>query len=148
MQRHEAFVSKYMRKEDFPQPTLVRIVRCDMEGIKQDSGVDKPKPVLYVENPSNPDLDCSKGIVLNGGNWDMIESITGEHDDTNRWAGVDVVVFCDPTVVYKGKQVGGIKIRPSQRAADPEPTRPAANDPPPPDDSQAPPPLADSEVPF
>jgi len=130
MRKGEALPGKYLSKDDFPQETLVTIRKVAMEEIKVVDGPNEHKPVLYFANPSNPTLDTSRGIVLNVGNWDACEAITGELD-SDDWPGHDIVVYVDPSVMFGGKMVGGLRIRAPKKTQ-----------------VQEEPPLPDEEPPF
>ena len=109
-----------------------------MESVKnQDTGIEDPKPVLYVTNPSNPTLDTARGIILNAGNWDACEEITGQNDSDN-WKGSEIVVYVDPNVTFGNRKVGGIRIRQARREAVQMP----------PSSQEEPPPPSAADVPF
>ncbi|MES0385791.1 MAG: hypothetical protein ABUJ98_14550 [Hyphomicrobium sp.] len=118
MKKYDALPGGYLAKEHFPQPTLVTVHSVVMEEVKSDNGPDKKKPVLYLEKSSNPKLDTSRGIILNVGNWDACETITGQ-PDSDDWVGAQIVVFVDPDVMYAGKKVGGLRIRAKNPTAQP-----------------------------
>jgi len=133
MKKGEALPGKYLSKDDFQQPTLVTIRTVVMELIKSDRGKDEEKPVLYVDNPSNDELDIARGIVLNVGNWDACEEITGQ-PDSDDWKGSDIVIYVDPNVMFGGKKTGGIRIRAPKTA--------------PAEVEEPPPPMPPDDVPF
>jgi hypothetical protein len=110
MKKDEALPGGYLTKEHFPNPTLVTIDSVVMESVKSDHGPDKDKPVLYVKNSSNRELDTRRGIILNVGNWEVCEEIT-QQPDADDWVGAQVVVYVDPDVMFAGKKVGGLRIR-------------------------------------
>ena len=113
MRKGEALPGKYLSKDDFPTPTLVRIRLVTLEMVKSDRGPDEQKPVVYFKDPSNASLDLSRGVILNVGNWEACEEITGE-DDSDNWLNKQIVVYVDPDVTFGGKKVGGVRIRASQ----------------------------------
>ena len=127
MKKGEAMPGNYLGKEDFPQDTLVTIKNVVMEEIKSESGSAQNKPVMYFSGASNPELDLNRGMVVNSGNWDVIEEISG-HDDSDKWSGVSVVVYVDPSVMFGSKRVGGLRIR------EPKQSQATQNTPPPPAD--------------
>lgn len=131
MKKGEAMPGNYLGKEDFPQDTLVTIKRVVMEEIKSESGSAQNKPVMYFLGASNPELDLKRGMVVNSGNWDMIEEISG-HDDSDKWNGVKVVVYVDPSVMFGNNRVGGLRIREAKQS------RSAEEEPPPPVDDDVP----------
>jgi hypothetical protein len=147
MKRNEALPSQFLGKEDFPTETLCQVANVAIETVKTERGEEK-RPVLYIMGPSR-NVDVSRGIILNGTNWDTLEEITGE-PDSDDWAETRIVVYVDPNVKFGSKRVGGIRIRAPKQAppAAPrqKPTRPA--DPEPEYDEQNPPPADDSDSPF
>jgi hypothetical protein len=127
MRKGDALPGKYLAKEDFPAPTLVKIDVVTLEMVKSDRGPDERKPVLYFKDSSNDGLDLARGIILNVGNWEACEEITGE-DDSDNWANKQIVVYVDPDVTFGGKRVGGIRIRASNApvpAQEPPPPKPS-----------------------
>lgn len=136
MKMHDAFPGNFLKKEDFPQPTLATIDRVEEQQIKGDKG-EESKPVLYLRDPSDRQLDTARGLIVNKSNWEAIEHITGA-DDSDEWAGQAIVLFNDPTVMFGAKRVGGVRIRsPKSTAAVPTPP-PAAEEPPPHEDGDIP----------
>jgi hypothetical protein len=141
MRRNEGLPSKYLTKEDFQKPVLCQIASVVMEEIEGDGGK-KKKPVLFVMGPSDPKLDVLRGIILNGTNWDAISEIRGEdpnETDTDDWEGTQIVLFNDPKVMFGGKKIGGIRIRPpAHRPSAARTTRPVEPEPPPVEDDHRP----------
>lgn len=136
MKRHEALPSRYLSKEDFPKPALCQIAQVVIEEIESQERGKERRPVLYV-------LGNTKGLILNGTNWDALEVLTGA-DDSDLWEGHQIVIFTDPTVTMMGKRVGGVRIRaPKAAAPAAAPVAPAA-----PVAAEEPPPLSDDDVPF
>ena len=66
-----------------------------------------------------------KALLVNVTNASTIEAITGT-DEMDNWAGTKVVLFSDPSVMFQGKRVGGIRVK-----AVPTNGRPAFTPPPP-----------------
>jgi hypothetical protein len=56
-----------------------------------------------------------KKLTLNKTNARIIAGMVG--DDTDTWLGKKVVVSFDPTVMFSGKMVGGLRVRPVQAVA-------------------------------
>ena len=127
MRKGDALPGKYLSKDDFATPTLAKIRLVTMEMVKSDRGPDEKKPVLYFMEASNADLDLSRGIILNVGNWEACEEITGEAD-SDFWVNHQIVVYVDPEVMFGGKKVGGIRIRASKAQAPVEDPPPASDD--------------------
>jgi len=115
MKRGDIMPSNYLGKDDFPQDTLCTIKEVVREEIKGDSGKED-KAVLYLMNPSNDALDCTRGVILNVGNWEACEEISGQ-DDSDNWPGTMVVLYTDSSVMFAGKRVGGLRIRAARMEA-------------------------------
>jgi hypothetical protein len=127
MKKGDALPGKYLSKDDFPAATLVTIKMVTLEMVKSDRGPDECKPVAYFREASNTGLDLARGVILNVGNWEACEEITGE-DDSDNWMNKQVVVYVDPDVTFGGKRVGGIRIRASNvpvPAQEPPPPKPS-----------------------
>ena len=59
--------------------------------------------------------------MLNSTNAQLCSAILGS-DDTDDWKGKRVVLYVDPTVMYAGQVVGGIRVRrPKPTAPPPKP---------------------------
>lgn len=149
MRRNQALPSNYLSKEDFPKPVQAEVAEVIMEKMPGDG---KMKPVVYIRNASDRELDVERGIILNGTNWDAIAEMRGEdpnETETDRWIGTLIVIFNDPNVSFGGKRTGGIRIR-APKSAQPVARKPAPaavppdDEPPPPDDDYNP----DHESPF
>lgn len=105
MKRGEAFPNKWLntqRMEEItgsPEGTLVltiaKVGRGDFNG----------KAVRACSFKEIPET-----FTLNGENWDKLSEITREDDD-QKFAGHVVEFYIDPEVEYRGKAVGGIRIR-------------------------------------
>jgi hypothetical protein len=108
---------KYLRKEDVEQPALVTIKSVDQQDVGMD-GAPEIKWVMHFREDVKP-------IVLNKVNANIIGTIYG--DDTDDWLGKQIVLYNDPTIMFSGRVVGGIRCRaPKQRPAAPAPAqRPA-----------------------
>jgi len=134
MKRHEAFPSAFLAKEDAPHPFQATIAKVDMQTIQSDHG-EESKPVMYFQQ----DI---KSLILNGTNWDVCEAAYGP--DTEMWTGRVVELFTDPSVKFRGKMVGGLRLRiPSAQQALPPTAAPLPTAPPP-----AVPLGEESQVPF
>ncbi|MGE0375498.1 MAG: hypothetical protein AB7I48_23805 [Planctomycetaceae bacterium] len=117
----QAFPSQYITAEDLQgRDVPVQIAGCRMEPVKQESGPDKDKPVLYFTGHQ-------RGLVLNVTNGLAIASLYG--DETDAWVGKWITLY--PTQCQFGaKLVDCIRVRPF-----------------PPTNGAAPPPLASQQPP-
>jgi hypothetical protein len=130
--------SKYLKKEDVPQPALVTIRSFTHDNVAQQGQPEEKKWIMHFN-------ELEQGIVLNSTNLQLAAMALGS-EETDEWVGKQVVLFADPNVSFGGKLVGGLRIR-GVRRKQPEPVAPKRNVPPPPappDDEYDP----DSDIPF
>lgn len=114
MKTSQMIQSKFLKKEDFPTPTVMTMRAVQMEKVGQ---TDQRWVLYFNEN--------AKGIVLNATKIKQLEATFG--DDTDRWIGRKIKVMNDPTVMMGHQVVGGIKfVMPNPGAG------PATPPPPPP----------------
>lgn len=109
--------SKYLKKEDVPQPALVTISHCDEQEISDGEGGKEKKWVLHFN-------EYDKGLVLNSTNLQLCAQALGS-EETEDWLGKQVVLYTDPNVSMSGKLVGGLRIR-ARRVGAVTPPAPAA----------------------
>jgi hypothetical protein len=133
---HDLKKSKFLKKEDFPQPALLTVrgyeeVNVAMEGTEPD---------LRWALTFN---ELDKPLVLNSTNGNIIAAFLGS-EDFDGWIGKKIVLYADPNISFGGKPVGGIRARaPRVPAAKPAPA-PAPKPVPQPE----PEPETDPESPF
>src|SRR4051812_23827160 len=114
MKTSQMIQSKYLKKEDFPQPTIMTIRGVAVEEV----GRGETRWVLYVN-------ESAKGIVLNVTKIRQLEATFG--DESDNWIGKRIKVVNDPTVMMGQQVVGGIKfVMPSANAAPVAPPPPVA----------------------
>lgn len=107
MKLNDLFPSSYLKKEDVPFPTQAVIRQVMQDEINGDHGKEL-KAVLHFTGNLKP-------LILNKGNAVTIAEVYG--DDTSAWTGKTIELYNDPSVMFAGKRVGGIRVRvPSQRA--------------------------------
>lgn len=110
---HELIPSRYIKKDDIGAGAL-----CTIRGISREnvSNEDNPeeKVVLTLD-------EFDKKFVANITNIFMIVSVYGE--DYSEWIGKKIVLYFDPTIQFKGKVTGGIRVR-APKGATPEPDLP------------------------
>lgn len=126
--------SDYLKKEDVGEKgydlTIDRFTR-ETVGTGKDA---EELAVMYFRG-------AKKGMILKKTNADMLAHIFGT-DDPDDVIGKTINVYDDPSVVFGGKRVGGLRIRAAmggQRQTEPEPP------PPPPPPSQE---GFDDDIPF
>lgn len=111
MKKSEAFPdrSSYISKEDVDTPRIGTIFSISHKTFEEDGG-EKRKPVFsFVEEDLKP-------FICNPTNWDLIEYLY-PGDDSNVWIGKKIELWHDPTVMNKGKRVGGVRVRKPSAAA-------------------------------
>ena len=116
--------SDYMRKEDFPKPELLTISGASVEKVGEDERL-----IIHFK-------ESEKSLVANKTNLQLLAVFYGS-DDTDDWMAKKVVLWNDPTVMYGGKPIGGIRVR-----------LPKGVDPIPPSVPQATPADFDDDCPF
>jgi hypothetical protein len=103
MKRSDAFPSQYLTAADLAGrgdvPCVIEHIAMENMGHDDDQ---KPKPVAYFKNGT-------KGLPLNGTNWDALAAVFGEESDD--WLGKRVILWVDPTVRFKGKPTPGIRFK-------------------------------------
>jgi len=95
--------SKYLKKEDVGQGKLMTISEIRQQNVAGDNQPEEMKYVIFFK-------ETAKGMVLNWTNIQLIAKICNS-EDTDDWAGKQVVLYEDPNVSFGGKLVGGIRIR-------------------------------------
>jgi hypothetical protein len=111
MKTSQMIQSKFLKKEDFPQPEVLTIKDATLEQVGQGQG--DTRWVLWFK-------EKAKGVVLNVTKIKQLEAAYG--DDSDMWNGRKVKLLHDPTVMMGTQQVGGIKfVFPSNAAPPPKP---------------------------
>ncbi len=111
--------SKFLKKEDVGRGVLGTITRCDQMNVAMEGAGQEMKWCLHFS-------ELEKPLVLNGTNIQLTAQICAS-EDTDHWIGKRVVLYTDPTVMYAGKMVGGIRVRapkPGTVAPVPAPAQP------------------------
>jgi hypothetical protein len=103
--------SKFLKKEDVEPPVLVTIDRVAQNNVAMQGADPEMKWCLYF-------LELDKPMVMNSTNIHLAGSICGS-DDTDDWAGKQVVLYNDPNVSFGGKLTGGIRLRASKKVVQP-----------------------------
>lgn len=101
------FISPYLKGETIKKAgdTPVTITSIEVETLGRGEEA-TPKLVAYFE-------ELDQALVLNKSNLGILEELFGS-DDTDDYVGKKVVLYFDPTVMYSGKRVGGIRIKASK----------------------------------
>src|SRR5678815_4556537 len=101
MTKGEVFQSKFLAKEDVPNPVVATIANVKYETIKG-KGRDEQKAVMEFAGNLKP-------MILNKGNWTRVEVLYGPESD--EWLGKKIEIYVDPTVEFGGDIVGGLRLR-------------------------------------
>ena len=108
MKMSEMFPSKYLSKDGVTTPVVASIKTITQTELDGD-GMKEMKNVLLFNGSIKP-------MILNKGNAAALCESYG--DDTDFWIGKPVEIYVDPSVMFGGKRVGGLRIRvPGQRQA-------------------------------
>jgi len=102
MKATDFFQSKYLRKEDLSGPAVLTIAQVRGEMIDGDNGKEQKAVLQFTDARFKP-------MIVNKGNWITLAETYG--DDSDHWHGKPVEVYVDPSVMYGGKRVGGLRVR-------------------------------------
>ena len=115
--------SKFLTKQDVGRGVLATISVIIQQDVSPEN---EPEDLRYTMEFE----EFEKPLVLNSTNGQLIAQITGS-DESDDWIGHKIVLYDDPTISYKGKITGGIRVRapkpgsvkaaPAQRPPEPEP---------------------------
>lgn len=104
--------SKFLKKEDCGKGILVTIGSISQENVAMANEPEELRYALHFQEDLKP-------MILNTTNAKLIASILGS-EETEDWQGRQVVLFNDPTIMFAGKMMGGIRVRaPKPKAAAP-----------------------------
>lgn len=95
--------SKFLKKEDFPQPALVTVESVGSEEFTDERTGNKSRKLVVKFK------EFDAGMVMGWTVSNQASQIFGS-DDTDHWIGCQAVIFNDPSVTYAGKQ-GGLRLR-------------------------------------
>lgn len=128
-----AAFSDYLKQDDIGDKRVtVTMDRVEVDEVGSDDKPEK-KPVLYFRGKD-------KGLILNRTNAQSISEIVGS-DETDHWKGHQIVLYVDPSVMYAGRKVGGVRVTAPAAGGQVRPV-------PPPLPSVAPFQASDEDVPF
>lgn len=95
--------SKYLKQSDAPKPLLVTIKEVTIENLAKEGDPKEEKWIIHFKEDYKP-------MVLNKTNANRTARATGS-EDTDDWAGKQIVVYVDPDVEFAGQVTGGLRIR-------------------------------------
>ena len=115
--------SKYLQRADVGAGALVTMKGLHQVNMAREGEPEELKWVLDF-------VEADKPLVLNNTNAQIIAQIV-KSEETDDWAGHQIVLYDDPNVSFGGKLVGGIRVRaPRKPAPKPAPAPgPAATQP-------------------
>lgn len=118
MPSYKAAFGSFLKQEDLQGKAIKAVIASvEPEEVKNtDSGKHENKLVMHFAGKD-------KALILNRTNCESLEEICGT-DDYASWVGHAVVLYADPSVMFGGKRVGGLRIRAVQSAAAPPPPPP------------------------
>ncbi len=99
---NEMVPSKFLKKEDFPEPVTLTIKDVSKENV----GLDNKPEYKWVMRFR----EVGKPLVLNKTNIKRAAKACGS-DDSDDWIGKKIVVYNDEEVEFGGEQTGGIRLR-------------------------------------
>lgn len=102
------FTSSYLKAEELVRPTVITVEKVAAEVLEHE-GREEEKLVLYAAR-------ASRGIALSKTGISQLTEIFNS-DDTDDWLRKRCVVFCDASVTFGGRKVGGIRFRPVEAAS-------------------------------
>jgi hypothetical protein len=105
--------SKYLAKEDVGQGMLVHISHMTLDDVESDNVINR-LAVLHFHGDVKP-------LILKKTNKELLKIATG----ATTIAGVkdkQVILYNDPTIIFQGRLVGGIRIRAPQQQPTPQVT--------------------------
>jgi hypothetical protein len=82
---------------------VLTIKSCDFENVAPDDKPAENKWVLKFE-------ESMSGVVLNSSRLEQLVELFGTNE-SERWHGQKVTLYCDPKVSFGGKKVGGVAIK-------------------------------------
>lgn len=99
----EMVQSKYLKTADVPDPVIVTVVKVGRVNLaKEDAAPEYKWAIKFSELP--------KPMVLNSTNIKIAEKVFGS-DNTDDWAGKEIVLFTDENVTFGGELVGGLRFK-------------------------------------
>lgn len=114
--------SNYLSKGDVEPPITLTITKCEKKDVSLESEPEEMKWVIDFQQDYKP-------MILNWTNINLIAAATGEEESEN-WAGKDITLYNDKTIMFMGKVTGGIRVNAGQ------PTGPAPTTMPTPEQQQ------------
>jgi len=103
----EYLESKFLKKEDVMgqqgHGVLVTVTAIQEQDVAMTGESEQIKLCAYFN-------ELGKGLVLNSTNMQALAELTGS-EEIEDWIGHQVVLYADQTIMFRGKRVGGIRLR-------------------------------------
>jgi len=97
--------SRFLTQHDVGEDgRVVTVQSVDQQNVAPENQPRELKWVMHFEE------EWAKPLVLNRVNTELAAKIL-KSDDTDDWAGKQLVAYQDPTINYGGKVIGGIRLR-------------------------------------
>jgi hypothetical protein len=98
----DEFFGKHLKAEHIKEETAATVKEVAIEVFGRDDET-KKKPVVYFN-------ELDRGLALNQINSEVIAEIAGTKE-IEKWPGTKVCLYVDPNIEYRGKRVGGIRVK-------------------------------------
>ena len=118
MRAGDMIESKYLKQSDIDGEVIVTIQKIEQGNVAME---DQPEELKWMIKFK----EFKKPMVLNSTNIQLLEKACGE--ETDDWAGQEVILYVDPNVSFAGKLTGGLRLKSAKPVAAPKRfTNPAA----------------------
>ncbi len=108
MSKWDAMIeSKYIKQGDIDGEMTVTIRKFGQVNVAQDGQPEEKKWAVRFD-------EFSKPMVLNASNIEMMKLIASSPEEA---VGKKCVLYVDPTIMFGGKRVGGLRIKPAPQGA-------------------------------
>ena len=106
--------SRFLTQADVGKGILVTVSGIEQGNVAAEGAPPETKWIASFK-------EQEKAMVLNNTNLDLMAWACGS-ENSDEWTGKHVVIYTDPSVMYGGRRVGGLRIRPPKEGAKlPEP---------------------------
>jgi hypothetical protein len=95
--------SKFLTRADVGKGILVTITHVSQGNVAMDG---QPVEMQYMAHFK----ETTKPFILKSVNGQNVARIVGS-DEMNDWGGKQIVIFDDPSVIFAGKSIGGMRVR-------------------------------------
>jgi hypothetical protein len=104
----EMLDSKYLKQADVPDPVIVTVTKVGRVNIAKEGEKEQLKWAIRFQ-------EFDKPMLLNSTNIKLLEKAF-DSDDTDDWAGKEIILYTDENVSFGGEIVGGLRFRRNQPA--------------------------------